>query len=66
MCKKEVEFIFLDRVKSCKHRIGCTVENAVKDICDVYGKGVLSARKCQRWFSKFRNGAFDLSAKAVF
>ncbi|KOC61839.1 hypothetical protein WH47_06183, partial [Habropoda laboriosa] len=45
---------------------GSAVKNAVKNICDVYGKDVLSVRKCQRWFSKFRNGVLDLSDKPVF
>ncbi|KOC69896.1 hypothetical protein WH47_09114, partial [Habropoda laboriosa] len=45
---------------------GSTVQNAVKSICDVYGKDVLSVRKCQRWFSKFRNGVLDLFGKPAF
>ncbi|XP_046819195.1 histone-lysine N-methyltransferase SETMAR-like [Vespa crabro] len=31
-----------------------------KNICDVY-LSALDIRKCQRWFSKFRSGNFDLS-----
>ncbi|GFY17906.1 HTH_48 domain-containing protein [Trichonephila clavipes] len=31
-----------------------------KNICDVY-PSALDVRKCQRWFSKFRSGNFDLS-----
>ncbi|KOC71230.1 hypothetical protein WH47_00910 [Habropoda laboriosa] len=45
---------------------GSAVKTAAKDICDVYGKDVLSVRKCQRWSSKFRNGVLDLSDKPVF
>ncbi|KOC67779.1 hypothetical protein WH47_11180 [Habropoda laboriosa] len=45
---------------------GSTVKNAVKNICDVYGKDVLRVRKCQRWFFKFRNRVLDLPDKPVF
>lgn len=33
---------------------------ATKNICDVY-PNALDVRKCQRWFSKFKSGNFDLS-----
>ncbi|GFS68443.1 HTH_48 domain-containing protein [Trichonephila clavipes] len=33
---------------------------ATQNICDVY-PSVLDASKCQKWFSKFRSGNFDLS-----
>ncbi|GFW08641.1 histone-lysine N-methyltransferase SETMAR [Trichonephila clavipes] len=33
---------------------------ATKNICDVYPSD-LDVRKCQKWFSKFRFGNFDLS-----
>ncbi|GFS61442.1 histone-lysine N-methyltransferase SETMAR [Trichonephila clavipes] len=39
---------------------GSTATVATKNICDVY-PNALDVRKCQRWFSKFRSGNFDLS-----
>ncbi|KOC64958.1 hypothetical protein WH47_04547, partial [Habropoda laboriosa] len=41
-------------------------ESRAAEYNNVYGKDVLSVRKCQRWFSKFRNGVLDLSDKPVF
>lgn len=38
--------------------------DTVKNICQVYGEHVLNVRKCQGWFSKFRNGVFDLVEEA--
>ena len=29
---------------------------ATKFICEIYGEGVLDVRKCQRWFSRFKEG----------
>ncbi|CAK9826702.1 Histone-lysine N-methyltransferase SETMAR [Anthophora retusa] len=40
---------------------GSTTADTVKNICEVYGEHALNLRKCQRWFSKFRKGDFDLS-----
>lgn len=39
---------------------GTGATTATKNICDVY-PGALDVRKCQRWFSKFKSGNFDLS-----
>ncbi|XP_035734903.1 histone-lysine N-methyltransferase SETMAR-like [Vespa mandarinia] len=50
-----------EHIRHCmlfEFRKGSTV--ATKNICDVY-PSVLDVRKCQRWFSKFRSGNFDLS-----
>ncbi|UYV84391.1 SETMAR [Cordylochernes scorpioides] len=33
---------------------------AVWDICNVYGKGVIRERAAQKWFAKFKNGDLDL------
>ncbi|EFN84041.1 Histone-lysine N-methyltransferase SETMAR, partial [Harpegnathos saltator] len=41
-------------------RKGSNATVATKNICDVY-PSALDVRKCQRWFSKFRSGNFDLS-----
>ncbi|EFN61376.1 hypothetical protein EAG_01364, partial [Camponotus floridanus] len=39
---------------------GSNATVATKNICDVY-PNALDVRKCQRWFSKFKSGNFDLS-----
>jgi len=39
-------------------RPGSNATVATKNICDVYGS-VISGRKCQEWFAKFRSGDFD-------
>ncbi|CAG9575291.1 unnamed protein product [Danaus chrysippus] len=41
-------------------RKGNNATVATKNICDVYSNA-LDIRKCQRWFSKFKSGNFDLS-----
>ncbi|XP_076166383.1 lymphocyte-specific helicase isoform X3 [Ptiloglossa arizonensis] len=41
-------------------RKGSNATVATKNICDVY-PNALDVRKCQRWFSKFKSGNFDLS-----
>ncbi|XP_076182868.1 histone-lysine N-methyltransferase SETMAR-like [Ptiloglossa arizonensis] len=38
-----------------------TTTDTVKNICKVYDERALNLRKCQRWFSEFRKGDFDLS-----
>ncbi|XP_011062294.1 PREDICTED: histone-lysine N-methyltransferase SETMAR-like [Acromyrmex echinatior] len=38
---------------------GSNATVATKNICDVY-PSALDVRKCQRWFSKFKSGNFDL------
>lgn len=38
---------------------GVKAATATKNICQVYPNG-LDVRKCQRWFSKFRSGDFNL------
>ncbi|UYV75721.1 hypothetical protein LAZ67_13001113 [Cordylochernes scorpioides] len=35
---------------------------AARDICNVYGKGVIGERAAQKWFAKFKNGDLDLEA----
>lgn len=39
---------------------GSNATVATKNICNVY-PSALDVRKCQRWFSRFRSGNFDLS-----
>ena len=39
---------------------GSNATVATKNICNVY-PSALDVRKCQRWFSKFKSGNFDLS-----
>jgi len=38
---------------------GLKATEATKNICEVYGE-VISVRKCQEWFARFRSGDFDL------
>jgi hypothetical protein len=37
-----------------------TATNAANNICAVYGKGVLSARTCRKWFDRFQKRNFNL------
>ena len=39
-----------------EYQQGKTATTAVQKIEEVYGVGVLSVRKCQQWFCKFRQG----------
>ena len=41
------------------HR-GQKAAEAARDICNVYGEGVIGERAAQKWFAKFKNGDFDL------
>ena len=41
-------------------RRGQNTTEAVRGICTVYGEDVISNRAGQRWFSKFKNGDFEL------
>ena len=41
-------------------RKGSNATVATKNICDAYPNS-LDVRKCQRWFSKFKSGNFDIS-----
>lgn len=43
---------------------GSTTMDTVKNICQVYGEHALNVRKCERWFSKFQNGVFELADEA--
>ena len=37
---------------------------AARDICSVYGKGAITERTAQKWFSRFKKGNFDLTDSA--
>ncbi|KFM74038.1 Histone-lysine N-methyltransferase SETMAR, partial [Stegodyphus mimosarum] len=52
-----------EHIRHCmlfEFRMGSNVTVATKNICDVYLRA-LDVRKCQRWFSNFKSGNFDLS-----
>ncbi|XP_068622876.1 histone-lysine N-methyltransferase SETMAR-like [Battus philenor] len=52
-----------EHIRHCmlfEFRKGNSATAATKNICDVY-PSALDVRKCQRWFSRFRSGNFDLS-----
>ena len=37
-----------------------TAAAVARNICDVYGEGVIGVSTAQKWFAKFKNGDFDL------
>ncbi|UYV83996.1 hypothetical protein LAZ67_X000847 [Cordylochernes scorpioides] len=39
---------------------GQKAAEAARDICNVYGKGVIGERAAQKWFAKFKNGDLNL------
>jgi [histone H3]-lysine36 N-dimethyltransferase SETMAR len=39
---------------------GNNATNATNNITNVYGVSALNVRKCQRWFSRFKSGKYDL------
>ena len=41
-------------------RQGKNATKATEAICSVYGVNALNVRVCQNWFTRFRNGNFDL------
>ena len=41
------------------HR-GQKAAEAARDICMVYGKGVIGESTARKWFAKFKNGNFDI------
>ena len=41
------------------HR-GQKAAEAARDICMVYGEGVIGGSKTRKWFGKFKNGNFDI------
>ena len=43
-----------------EYQQGKTATTTVKKIEEVYGDGVLSVRKCKRWFCEFRQGDLSL------
>ena len=41
------------------HR-GQKAPEAARDICMVYGEGVIGESTARKWFAKFKNGNFDI------
>lgn len=39
---------------------GSNAVQAEKNLCEVFGEAAVTARTCQRWFTKFRSGDFSL------
>ncbi|UYV84040.1 hypothetical protein LAZ67_X000965 [Cordylochernes scorpioides] len=48
------------RVAACIAVRGQKATEAARDICNVYGKGIIAERAAQKWFAKFKNGDLDL------
>ena len=44
-------------------RRGSKATVAAKNICEAFGNQAVSERVCQQWFSRFKNGDFDLNDK---
>ena len=40
---------------------GRNATKACRNLLKVFGKGIVSDRRCRRWFKKFETGDFDLS-----
>ncbi|XP_047146310.1 histone-lysine N-methyltransferase SETMAR-like [Hydra vulgaris] len=56
----EIQEVHVRHCTLFEFRKGNNATVVTKNISDVY-PGSLDVRKCQRWFSKFRSGNFDLS-----
>ena len=52
---EEIRYVLLNRFK-----IGENATQAYKHLLFSYGSEVLSERQCQRWFTKFRSGQFEV------
>ena len=53
-------------IRSCmlyEFRRGNKATDAAKNICGAFGDQAVSVRVCQQWFSRFKNGDFDLNDK---
>ncbi|GFW15636.1 HTH_48 domain-containing protein [Trichonephila clavipes] len=60
MASQIPEEIHIRHCMLLEYHKGSNATVATKNICDVY-PSALDVRKCQRRFSKFRSGNFDLS-----
>ena len=52
--------IHLRHVMLFQFNQGKNATQAAKEISFVYGEGAVSARDCQKWFARFRDGNFNL------
>lgn len=56
----------VDKIKHFRHHLlfafngGVNAAEAARQICSVYGKEEMSESTARRWFSRFKNGNFDL------
>lgn len=57
----------LDKIYHLRHILlfefnrGSNASESARNICGVYGKGFVAERTARKWFSRFKNGNFDMS-----
>ena len=56
----------MDKIEHFRHHLlfafnrGVNAAEAAREICSVYGNGAIPESTARRWFSRFKNGNFDL------
>jgi [histone H3]-lysine36 N-dimethyltransferase SETMAR len=56
----QVSKVHLRHVMLYEYNKGNNATKATNNIQKIYGASALNVRKCQRWFSRFRSGHYDL------